>query len=94
MAWMALYKWFIPWRKTNYINEVSWYRGYLYDEWFNSLSEEDKQKELNRIETAKAKRKRDGEQALARLYGVFSYMDHATNGMCSEYMRLGRNNWF
>ena len=40
MAWYALYKWFIPWRKTPYVNYISWYKKYLYDEWFKSLSEE------------------------------------------------------
>jgi len=44
MAWHALYKWFIPWRKIQYVNRISEYKVLLYDNWFNSLSEEDKQK--------------------------------------------------
>lgn len=48
MAWYALYKWFSTFRKQPAFNWISWYRGYLYKEWFDSLSEEDQIKELAR----------------------------------------------
>lgn len=64
MAWYALYKWFIPWRKTKYVNRINEYKVYLYDTWFKSLSEEDQQKELDRIEEIRLRRKRDAEQTL------------------------------
>lgn len=44
----ALYKWFIPWRKTSYTNWINWYKRHLYDEWSNSLSEDGKKVELDR----------------------------------------------
>ena len=58
MAWYALYKWFIPWRKTPYMNYISWYKKYLYDEWFKSLSEEEKKAELDRIQRIKEREKK------------------------------------
>jgi len=88
MAWYALYKWFIPWRRTGYINGSSWYRKYLYSEWFNALSEADKQKELNRIEELKQKRKRRGEQALKNFGMMLGHVNYATNGRMMDYMKI------
>ena len=44
MAWYSLYLWFSPWRKTPYRNMIHWYKLYLHEQWFNSLSDEDKKK--------------------------------------------------
>ena len=79
MAWYSLYKWFIPWRKIKYINRVSEYKVYLHDEWFNSLSEEDKQKELNRIEEIRERRRRNAEQALHTINAVTNYLYSKTS---------------
>lgn len=88
MAWFALYKWFIPWRKTLYTNRNSWYRSYLYDEWFDSLSETDKQNELNRIKLLKEKRKRESKQALDNLNNMFGIMNEATHGKMLDIMKM------
>ena len=78
MAWYALYKWFIPWRKTPYINMISMYKRYLYDEWFNSLSEEDQIKVKEIEKRSEEKRKRDLFSSLymmkhfIELYGKFT----------------------
>ena len=45
MAWYSLYKWFISFRKLPYVNIINWYRRFLYEEWFNSLTEEEQEKE-------------------------------------------------
>lgn len=49
MAWWALYNWFVQFRKTPYDHWIFWYKKYLYDEWFNSLSEDEQRNELKRI---------------------------------------------
>lgn len=48
MAWYALYKWFIPWRKIPYTNWIKWYRKHLYSEWFKSLTDVEQKTELER----------------------------------------------
>ena len=67
MAWYSLYKWFRTFRKREYVNYVSWYIGYL----FNSLSEEEQRKELERQEELKKKREHDGEAALENLLAMY-----------------------
>lgn len=91
MAWYALYKWFIPWRKTPYINWINWYKRHLYDEWFSHLSEYEQKAELERQQRIKEKRKHDGAIALARLEMIFSVMNEATHGKIDEYMRIARD---
>lgn len=44
MAWYSLYKWFFPWRKIPYCNMIKMYKIKLAEDWFNSLS--DKEKEI------------------------------------------------
>lgn len=79
MAWFALYKWFAPWSKIPYINYIEWYRDYLYTEWYNSLSEEEKIKEKQRIENIK---KKNAEQ----LFGILNIMKNMIDD--SFYIKL------
>lgn len=85
MAWYALYKWFISWRKTPYINWISWYKQHLYDEWFNSLSEVGQKEELERQKMIREKRKRDGQNALAALVGMNAILNRYTHDSISSY---------
>ena len=80
MAWWALYKWFRPFRKIPYINWIQWYCGYLYDVWFESLSDDEKKLELDRIRKRKEKRKRESEQALMSFDMMFNVLNNATHG--------------
>ena len=89
MAWYAELK-----RRTWYcINGVDMMRIYkqkLYDDWYNSLTEEQKQR-LEEYKKAKAeKRKHDAEMALARLGLLYSFMNEVIHGRMDEYMECAR----
>ena len=86
-----LYKWFIQFRKSSYINWVNRYKRYLYDEWFNGLSDKEQNSELERQQKIKEKRKRDGEMTLARLGALYNMMNNVTHGRMGEYMEIARN---
>lgn len=57
MAFWAVYG--KPWFKKPFPNMIYLYKKKLYDDWFNSLSEEDKQKHLDYLERKKKKREED-----------------------------------
>lgn len=66
------------------------YKQKLYDDWYNSLTDEQKQR-LEEYKKAKAeKRKRDAEIALARIGWLYSFMNEATHGRMDEYMGCAR----
>ena len=88
MAWYALYKWSVPWQKTSCFNWIRWYRKYLYDKWFDNLSEEKKQKELCRIEQIKQKQEEDGEQVFANLSRLLMTMNNCSHGRILDYMEM------
>lgn len=80
MAWYALYKQFIPWRKTPYVNYISWYKQNLYDEWFENLSEEEKKAELDRIQRTKEREKQRIEMAFKTINKIFNMAYSMGNG--------------
>lgn len=86
MAWFALYKWFIPWRKTPYINLISWYKRYLYDMWYESLSEDNKVRERERVQKLENKRIREGEIALEHLSQIMAAMNRMARNIKVENM--------
>lgn len=79
MAWYALYKWFAPWRRTKYINRTNEYSRYLYDTWFESLTEEEQQRVLQRIEERKLKRRREAEAMFCRIGTIMGYLQSKTH---------------
>lgn len=90
MAWYAELK-RRKWYCINGIDMVQIYRKKLYDDWYNSLTDEQKQR-LEEYKKAEAeKRKREGEKALARLCMMFDTMDRATHGRMSEYIEHAKN---
>jgi hypothetical protein len=74
MAWYALYRWFAGFRKKPYINYIGWYKQYMYDNWFDSLSDEDKATEQERISKLKADDEYKSRTAVAMLCEVMNIM--------------------
>lgn len=88
MAWYALYKWFIQFRKTPYDDVIKWYKRFLYEEWFNSLPEDKQKAELERKRKLQEKRKLDSRTALMQFIMLCHTMDEMTGGMMSEYAEI------
>lgn len=85
MAWHAELK-RRKWYCINGIDMIQIYKQKLYDDWYNSLTDEQKQR-LEEYRKAEAeKRKRDGEMALARLGMMFNVMNEVTHGRMYDYM--------
>lgn len=71
MAWFAELK-RRKWYCINGIDMIQIYRKKLYDDWYNSLTDDQKQR-LEEYRKAKAeKRKHDAQMALAQLMSIFS----------------------
>lgn len=89
MAWYAELK-RRKWYCINGIDMIRIYKQKLYDDWYNSLTDEQKQRlEEYRKEKAE-KRKRDAEIALARLGMMFNVMNQVTHGRMGDYMESAR----
>lgn len=74
MAWYALYKWFRPFRTIPYVNMISEYRRYLFEEWYNGLSDEDREI-YDRIEREEEeKRKKSLARSFAMIGNVFNHI--------------------
>lgn len=90
MAWYAELK-RRKWYYINGVDMIHWYKRKLYDDWYNSLTEEQKQR-LEEYRKAKAeKRKCEAGMALARLGMMFNVMNEVTHGRMSEYMENVKN---
>lgn len=84
MAWNAELK-RRKWYCINSIDMIQIYRKKLHDDWYNSLTEEQKQ-QLEEYRKAKAeKRKRDGKMALARLEMMYCILNEYTHGKAEMY---------
>ena len=70
MAWRSLRLWFETFRKSYYPNVIIVYKNYLYDEWFNTLSEEEQKAEAKRQKMLKEKQEREAKEALSRLIAM------------------------
>ena len=91
MGWYSLYRWFIQWSKRLYINRIEWFKQHLYQEWFNTLSEDEQRIELKRQEELRRKRKEQSLTALACLCAIHSQLDRATNGSVRMYSEICRD---
>lgn len=91
MAWYALYKWFIQFRKTSYINYVSWFKQYLYDEWIRGLSEDEQKEELKRQEEKRRREELEKQFVLERWGTLCKTMNEMTGGRMNEYVNIYRD---
>lgn len=62
------------------INMITWYRRKLYDDWYNSLTEEQKQK----LEEVKRKRREQEEKELAAAINRLAIMTASISGISSR----------
>ena len=89
MTWYAELK-RRKWYCINGVNMIQIYRKKPYDDWYNSLTEKQKQR-LEEYEKKEAeKRKRNAEMALERLRWLYSFMNRVTHGRTNEYMESAR----
>lgn len=94
MAWYALWKWFIQFRKRPYTNWVVWYSNKLYDEWFDSLTEEQQKKIIEYRRKKEAAQHKRAQQSLAMMSAMCAMLDKRSNGALSAYSRLTGMNRF
>lgn len=65
MAFWSLYKWFSKFRKRPYINYINLYKQKLFNDWYESLTENEKEEYQIKKKIEKEKRKkRDAEMLL------------------------------
>ena len=89
MAWYAELK-RRKWYCINGVDMIRLYKQKLYDDWYNSLTEEQKQR-LKEYRKANAeKRKRDAEMALSRIGMMLNVMNQFTHGRMGDYMESAR----
>ncbi len=89
MAWYAELK-RRKWYCIKGIDMIHVYKKKLYDDWYSSLTDEQKQ-QLEEYRKAKAeKRKREAEMALARIGMMFDTMNRLTHGGMYDYMESVR----
>ena len=74
MAWWAMYKWCAPWRKKPLVNYISFYRRYLYEQWYESLSDEEKQIHDEYVAKQKEEKERKFKRALLSLAQMQSFI--------------------
>lgn len=79
MMFYALYKWFSRFRKFYYPDMIRLYKNYLYTEWYNSLSDEEKQKEDERVLAYREKRDRELKMTMAK-FRMLNHMIRSKTG--------------
>ena len=83
MAWYAEYRRRNNYNKLNELNMNKVYKQYLYDSWYNSLTDEEKQA----LEEAKRKKREESnkklEDAFNRLGRVFEIFDNCMGYRCN-----------
>lgn len=75
MAWYTLYKWFSPFRKTPYVNQIYLYRQHLFDEWFDGLTDEQRAIYLKNKEANDRRKRMESRQLFALCDYIISNVD-------------------
>lgn len=89
MAWYAELKR----RKLYCINGTDMmqiYKQKLYDDWYNSLTDDQKQRLEEHRKIKEDKRKRDARMALASLGIMYNVMNEVTHGKMDDYIERAR----
>lgn len=89
MAWHAELK-RRKWYCINGVDMIQIYRKKLYDDWHNSLTDEQKQRLEEYEKAEEEKRKRDAQMALARFGMMFNVMNEVAHGGMHDYMETER----
>lgn len=79
MAWRSLYYWFKPWSKVYKKSAVVWYSNFLYDEWFNSLTEEQQQRILERRKQREKREEESTRAYISALINMAAFIDAKVN---------------
>ena len=89
MAWYAELK-RRKWHCINGIDMIQIYNQKLYDDWYNSLTDEQKQRLEEYRKAKEEKRKHETEMTLASLGMMFDTMNRITHGRMYDYMEATR----
>ena len=76
------------WYCVNQFNAIRWYRKYLYDEWYNSLTDEQKQKLEEYRRKKKEKEEREAKEAIQRLAYMTATIAGLSNRKYDKYHGL------
>lgn len=83
MAWYAELK-RRKWYCINGFNMISWYSQYLYDEWYNSLTDEQKEHLAEVRRKQKEKRDRELQNSVMRLMMMTGFISGAYRNINEE----------
>lgn len=91
MAWYALYLWSKPWRKKPMYSWVRWYKYKLYQDWYNSLFDEDKVLWDKMVEEDKRKREKEAKDSIGRILYMYNMLTSKTDSMYLRSPKLLRD---
>lgn len=79
MGWYKLFLWYAPWSKRPRVNMIDYYKNYLYDNWFNSLSIEEQEKEKERIRKIKLSKDAKTKEIIDSFFAIRGIISGAYN---------------
>ena len=78
----------IGWYCINAWNPIEWYKKKLYDNWWNSLTEEEKEQVEHNRRVAEEKRQKEAEKAVQGLLSAMAMMTGFAQSTNSKYSDL------
>lgn len=91
MAWYTLYKWFREFRKTPFFNYINWYRGYIYNEWFQSLDDDGRMAELHHQQEIGKKYSIEQRRLFLKLDRIYQRMDIMLDREINQYIKIAKD---